>query len=313
VTIEEIHGAQLPQRIPGQGYQLIATGAERYLQLAAACAASIRYWDPTRPIQLVTDISELGGHARLFDVVTPYTPRAGFEGPAVKLRMFEFAAFDETMFVDADCLMMKANIGRHWKALSAHHDVTTPGEWRREGGWYGTTIEAMLKQAGVDRLVKMNSGVFYFKRNRAAHDFFFAADEMYAELGNFTNHIHHGLGASDEPTFAVTFGRVGVEPYPVKDADGGSWMTSTYNTSDWRLSPTNGDPRFWKGVDVSPTLVHFVGLQPQPQFSELCDFYLNWADGKRFPQNRLQRWVSSLSARARSRRDPLPANGRAGD
>ena len=290
----QIQGAKTSQNVRGQGYQLIATGAERYLRLAAACAASIRYWDPSRPIQLVTDIPELGRYAGLFDVVTPYTPRAGFEGPAVKLRMHEFGVFEETMFVDADCLMMKSDIGRYWNDLSAHHDVTTPGLWFTKGGWYGTTIEEMLKVAGVPRLVKMNSGVFYFKKNRVADDFFLAANDIYTELGNFTNHIHHGLGAADEPTFAVTFGRLGVEPYSVMDADGSSWMTSTYKTSDWRLSPTNGDPRFWKGVDVSPTLVHFVGLQPQPHFSELSDFYLNWADQQRSPQSRLQRWVSSL-------------------
>lgn len=286
MAINRIQGKALPRRVRGQGYQLIATGAEKYLQLAAACAASIRYWDSTRPIQLVTDRTDLGDHAPLFDIVTPYTPRAGFEGPAVKLRMFEFGVFDETMFVDADCLMMKPDIGRYWDELSAHHDVTTPGLWKTSGGWYGTTIEAMLKTAGVERLVKMNSGAFYFKRNRAGRAFFRAVSEIHTELGNFTNHVHRGVGFSDEPTFAVAFGKLGVEPFRMVDDDGAAWMISTINTRDWELSPTAGTPRFYKWRTMSPTLVHFVSLEPQPHFSELCDFYLDWASGKTFHQDR---------------------------
>ena len=60
--------------MPSQGYQIIATGAERYLTMASACAASLRLFDGTRPIQLVTDrtVEALADHPYrgLFDDIT---------------------------------------------------------------------------------------------------------------------------------------------------------------------------------------------------------------------------------------------------
>jgi hypothetical protein len=270
--------------------------------MAASCAASIRYWDPQRPIQLVTDVDELGEFAWLFDVITPYRERVGFEGPASKLRMFEFAVFEETMFVDADCLMMKPDIGHYWSELAVNHDVTTPGRWRTHGNWYGTTIEAMLEQTHTERLVQMNSGVFYFKRNDTAREFFGITNELYMEFGNFTKHNHRGTGAPDEPTFAVAFGRLDIDPFRIVDADGSAWMVSTISGREWNLSATTGEPRFWKGGDISPTLLHFVGLDPEPHYSGLSNYYLGWAAGRTGRSRPLDRWTESLRRLPRPQR-----------
>ena len=113
-----------------QGYQLIATGPEKYLALAANCAASIKHWDPNRKIQLLTDASaeQLTQYDGLFDDITLYTPDSEFLGPMIKLKMFDYAIYDETMFVDADCLFLKVDIDNYWDKLSAEYDVTVPGE-----------------------------------------------------------------------------------------------------------------------------------------------------------------------------------------
>lgn len=255
-----------------QGYQLIAIGPAHYLTLAAACAASLRYWDGTRPIQLVTDAppEALAAWPGLFDRVTRPAIDPVLAGPLSKLRAFDLAPFDETMFVDADCLLLKSDMDRHWARLSAGYDMTISGEWRSEGIWYDRSIAAMCAAAGIDRLAQMNSGAIYFKRTDRAHAVFEEAKALTRRLGDLTGHDHRGLGLPDEPYLALAFGILGIEPHPLRDERCDTWMTATFNSSEVRLDAFSGKTALVKRRTVSPSLCHFVGLFPRPLYDAIA-------------------------------------------
>jgi hypothetical protein len=262
-----------------QGYQIIATGADRYLHMASACAASLRLFDGTRPVQLVTDRSEGDiAHRSLFDVVTPCIAGAADIGPMIKLHAHTHAVFDETMFVDADCLLLKRDIDRYWERLTAGYNFALPGLWRDSGEWYGMDIAAMCALAGIPRLVQMNSGTFYFKRSSNGAAVFEAAWELFDRLGNFTGHIHRGTGAPDEPFLALAMGKLRMDPFPMRDDAGNSWMTATMNSLEVQVDAHSGAPALVKRHrTLSPSLCHFTNLFPRETYLPLMDELLAMA------------------------------------
>ncbi len=254
-----------------EGYQLFATGKERYLELARNCARSLKHWDHSRPVQLVTDLRHCLQlpDTQLFDVVTSFSPREGYSGPLTKLQMLDHASFDCTMFVDADCLLLKPDIDRWWRQGRAGPGVAIAGNRRGKGPWYGMAIEEMCALAGVDTLVQMNSGAVYFQRGQVAEQFFGQAHQLYADLGNFTQHNHRLSGPPDEPYLALAMTRAGIAPVPVFAADGAAWMLSTVRSSAHALDAFDGQPRLTKDRELSPSICHFVGLQPADLYQRL--------------------------------------------
>lgn len=303
-----------------QGYQLFAIGDKKYLQLATNCAASIKYWDKKRPIQLVTDNPNTLTKKtlkKLFDTITIISADSFFCGPLIKLKMYEHSIYPETMFVDADCLLLKNDIDRYWELLSNSYDVTTPGNYLSTGEWYKMRIEKICKIAQTPRILKMNSGVFYFKKNEISGKFFASAISAVTELGNFTGHIHRGAGLPDEPYFGIAFARENLVPFPITDENGNGLMISTIKSMDHRFTPLPGTCEFIKEERrVSPSLCHFVGLQPSIEYQELSkqyrhflgvpqisaiEEYLGWITS-RLTSKKLKIWLSGNRARLAARR-----------
>lgn len=260
-----------------QGYQLFAIGERKYLQLAINCAASIKYWDKNRPIQLVTDnknISKKESLKKLFDNITTISVEPFFRGPLIKLKMYEHSIYPETMYVDADCLLLKNDIDHYWNLLSKNYNTTTPGTYLSSGEWYKMRIEKICEIAQTARILKMNSGVFYFKKNETSKEFFASAISAATELGNFTGHIHRGTGLPDEPYLGIAFARENLVPLPIIDETGNGLMISTIKSRDHRFKPFPGNCEFIKEEKkVSPSLCHFVGLKPTLEYRELSKQY----------------------------------------
>lgn len=256
------------------GYLVLASGPDVYLDMAVACAASIRYWDKTREIQLATDrpAFERDRRARVFDRITPFSPPEAYRGPLMKLLVSEVSTFDRTMFIDADCLMLRGDIDRYWKAV-VDRDVACPGEWRSSGQWYDMKIEDICRLGGVPQIVRLNSGTLYFGRTAAATAYFDTAKQLYRDLGNFTGRIHRKLGPPDEPFLSLALARLGIAPVPIVNDDGTAWMVSTHRGSEFHLDPHDGAPFFHKGTRVSPTLCHFIGRKPRDEYVALCAAY----------------------------------------
>lgn len=281
-----------------QGYLILAFGPKRYRDMACACAASLRHWDKTRKIQIVTDCPDFSGEpeAKLFDIITVSKPNPKYQGPLVKLLMHDFSVFDETMFIDADCFMLKSDIDRYWSEMSAL-DVSTPGAWSSSGLWYKMDVQKICDLVNVERIVKMNSGVMFFKKTRKSYEFFELAKNTYSEFGNFTSHIHRDLGPPDEPYFGIAFGKLNIDPFWKRDSSGNAWMSSTIGATDFNLSAFSGAPSYMKNGFVSPTICHFVGLLPKDQYTAIKKEFMQTSGVKLTYQRQIQDFIQSYEYR----------------
>lgn len=245
-----------------QGYQLLALGSRRYLEMAAACAMSLRLVDPTRPIQIVTDGALAENlYADFFDVITRVEFSPELIGPLAKLKLPEYMAFEETLFVDCDCLAFR-QMDPHWRSL-ADHDVAFVARIARSGEWYRREISDICRHFDIPYLAQGNSGVLYLTRRPATWDLFQTAWQIWEQEGNFLNHSHRGKGASDEPYLGIAYGILGIAPYVQWGRAEGELMVSTLNASKFEIDITVPKAHFMKGRHaVAPAIVHFVGTQP---------------------------------------------------
>ena len=69
-----------------QGYQIIATGHQKYLDMAMNCARSLKLFDPDRPIQLVTDLTVSQSAIDIYDFITPLSTLRLLWRPSCKAR-----------------------------------------------------------------------------------------------------------------------------------------------------------------------------------------------------------------------------------
>ncbi len=248
-----------------QGYLIIATGSKKYFDLAVNCAASIKAFDKGRKVQLVTDAPDDSAwivNCTAFDYITHSQIPEGFEGPAAKLHMNKFSVFDETMFVDADCLLLR-NPDHIWESLKGRV-VAIPGNLRTSGSWYGTTIDKMMRSFDAPRIAQINSGVCYFEKSEKTDEFFDIACRLLEECDDLR--FEHRTGPPDEPYIGAAFGKTGLSPTAISDA----WMISTVRAVESFIVDCPLGYSFRKGeYRYSPAFAHFVGLEPKEDYSRL--------------------------------------------
>lgn len=154
-----------------RGYLTMAVGSFRYLEMAVDMALSLR--EHTRfPIVLAAD-EELGAVARAryadaFDGVVPVARRF-LTGRALKYGCAEASPFEETTFVDADCIVLGGLDGLA-DAL-ATCDVAMLGELltrEDDKNHHGFSTRALMERFALDRYLKTNSGLFCFRKPVAA-------------------------------------------------------------------------------------------------------------------------------------------------
>ena len=153
-----------------EGYLILATGPARYIAMARSLAASIRVMDTSaRRICLVHDenFRPAPGDTRYFDDYAVLENDPLYPGFMNKIRLFPTSPYRRTMFVDADCLLVKPDISTYWTMAAAMPFAITGGR-RTSGEWKGADVAQLLAQEGAPYLVQMNSGVFCFDNSPAS-------------------------------------------------------------------------------------------------------------------------------------------------
>lgn len=257
-----------------QGYQIVALGSDKYLEMALSCALSIRHFDSVRPIQLLTNRNDISDkYKSIFDHVDVVDFENNLIGPLVKIVSYKYKRFKNTMFVDCDCLMFE-NIDHYWSRLESFN-VACLGTKKTSGPWYDSDISDMCSKFDIPYVVKTNSGMLYFTDHKDTKNLFDRAWDIWEKFGNFTNHIHRGMGAPDEPYIGVAYGMERMTPMSwVIDKQGRGLMQSTISAInlDCRLDGTGVE--FEKnGATARPAIVHFVGSKPLDKYLELSNFF----------------------------------------
>ena len=280
---------QLGMQAMPEGYLLLATGLSKYLSMARNLAASIRVMDGTRRICLVHDENARlePADARLFDDLAVLTDDPRYPGFMKKIQLFPMSPYCRTMFVDADCLLVKRDINKYWDMVRPYPFAIT-GSRRTSGEWKGADIAHLLEQESAPYLVQMNSGVFYFDNSPESKAFFEGLNEFYLRRREHLGvGLHRGTPAqTDEIYIGLWMGLNGLDSCGGRDGEN-SWMVSTWRAFWMTIDPEHdksvlrkprrsiaGIPNPVGGWDrISPSFVHFVGLKPSRQYNRLTVYF----------------------------------------
>ncbi len=271
-----------------QGYVTIAVGEPIYYEMATNLALSSHLSDPTRPISLICDdpVKVPKPSNGLFDSLVRLEPHPGYVGCMTKLLLFSYTPYEETMYVDADCLIVRPDMDRHWQRFS-RHDFNIAGDKRTEGSWYSFDIARACTKIGADYIVQMNTGLIYFRSNANAKSIFEEAKRLLFDERDVLGAIHHRNIAeevSDEPFFGAAMGRLRIEPVSYSPEEGSVMITTVYarncDFDPWtgvnRIDKPSGFRllnRFWarKWTRHSPSVAHFVKLKPRRQYISIVN------------------------------------------
>lgn len=180
-----------------KGILIIAVGHENYTKMAINLAASIRVNDPKLRIALATDaappvwLQERGLIDEIVPVPAEYIGHNGKEAfIKSKLHMYELSPFEETIFLDADQIMIAGkSLVPVFKEL-AKVDLTFSNT-----GIAGSSIWADMKDIkkvyGDKPFWNFHSEFVYFKKSQKVADYFRAAQKVFTD---------------NKITSAVTFG-----------------------------------------------------------------------------------------------------------
>jgi hypothetical protein len=250
------------EAILSEGLITIAYGPTKYIRMARALALSYRRQNQLRPIAIVTDDSNTKDLENYFDVVIPLNPSYGV-GVVQKLNLDHYSPFDETLFVDSDCLFYKSP-ERIWR-LYASKDFTVRG-WRYLTGWteyekkspyeFVRNTPDFLRQNNIRRLPHFNSGVFFFRKSETASNVFINARSVYEQRATLGLVPFKNAPIADEPAFAAAMEISGVAMDPWANKEG---METAINMENaFSLNVLTGNAKFRKnGIDCDPVLIHF--------------------------------------------------------
>jgi hypothetical protein len=162
--------AVAPVQAGSRGYLTMAVGSEHYLEMAVDMALSLREHSAL-PLSIAVDES-LGRvvanrYPRVFDAVVRVHPRF-LRGRALKYGCAEASPFEETIFVDADCIVLGSLDGLLDSLGGA--DLAMLGELltrEQDEMHHGFSTRALMERFGLDRYLKTNSGLFCFRKPAA--------------------------------------------------------------------------------------------------------------------------------------------------
>lgn len=269
-----------------QGYITLATGNRFYLDLAMNLILSLKLNDPTRPVCIVTDpgmeIPE--SYCRFIDETAHLEPKSGFHGCLNKLRMNEVSPFDESMFVDSDCILLKNDMDRQWTKIQST-GFSSPGAKVTSGYWYGFDIADVIKKLDIEYMRRLNSGVFYFRHGEESDLFFSTALDLVAHHKELLGTYHRNkLQLADEPFIGAALGKLKIPTVSYNPAEG-SIQVTTINATNVNLDPLTQTShltrhsdfrllgRFFPRTHVnhSPSFAHFVKLKPKAVYQRISD------------------------------------------
>ena len=267
-----------------QGYITVAFGADKYFEMAVNLAKSIKRFDLKRPVCLIYDeeksrsVSDLS----IFDDRVIMPKDSQYLGCMNKIRVNNYTPYDQTMYVDADCLMVRPGIDKYWKVLEPFYFNIT-GEKKNSGLWNNMDISKVIQIFNIDYIVQMNSGVFYFNRSKESNNFFLLLVRLFKENANFLSYFHKNVKNqyADEPFFATAMGILNITP--IGQLGSNSIMVSTWRSSSYKKGELDGYYSFKKhnkflfgfpyfpisSVKHSPIFMHFINLKPKKIYNKI--------------------------------------------
>ena len=179
-----------------QGYLFIANGEKYATMLKTYTIASIRHFDKTRPISVLTSTPECFDPL-LYNIIN-YNPEEQKKkysylnpseyfiyGTIPKLIIFDLSPYDETLYLDADIINMK-NIQPFWDFCSSSgKPIVIAGgsdtNNKAPPDWHWGTINDVLTATGIN-IPRINGGAHYWRK---LNDFMITVEPYLADPAKY--------------------------------------------------------------------------------------------------------------------------------
>lgn len=238
------------------GLITIAYGPRKYVHMAEALARSYRRWNPELPICVVTDRANADRLSACYDIVRLIEPAYG-KGVAQKLCVDRYSPFDETLFVDSDCVFYH-NPMRTWHAYATGDFVIKGWKYltRQDRHVNVGNLGLLLEQTGLERMGSFNSGLFYFRRSEQAQRLFDTARAVYERRADLAFKPFKNAPVAHEPVLAIAMELCGIGFSPWDPKNGMETWISMRGMQSVNVLKANS--RVTKhGEVLEPAIIHY--------------------------------------------------------
>lgn len=265
----------------------IATGSELYISMACNLAMSFLLWNDYNIIQfqLVTDKPWLVPDTikDSISVVVPSAEQCG-AGFATKLSMYDFVVSEQTLFVDADCLIY-GNLLPVFEAFKGHR-VSVIGKNRTSGSNVGFCLDiaSVMSRLGINYFPLLCGSIYYFEKSLLAAAVFDQAKALlpqYEKIGL----VKLRNKENEEPLLAIAMAKFGQQPI----ADNGRIKADHMFYEFASTNVLTGKTKLWNDHKIpmpeystrksaNPVIVHFnasftEGYGYKADISRLLDLF----------------------------------------
>ena len=209
----EAVSASSEQKIKTRGFVTIATGKTHYYRIAANLLCSYRLHAGAWPFAIICD-RENEYTARFDKVVRMDAPTNSYLD---KLRLFECLPWDETIFIDADCLVY-GDIDSWWELFEQADDCSVFGcayeDLDTDRGWFRTAGMGEFRDR-IRFVPSFSGGVYYLRSTETCRRVFETARHAAAHYRDYPFAIFRD--PADEPVIALGMAVEDCRPVECRD------------------------------------------------------------------------------------------------
>ena len=197
-----------------RGFVTIATGKEHYYRIAANLLCSYRLHAGAWPFAIICDREN--EYTAVFDkVVLMGKPTHSYMD---KLRLFDCLPWDETIFIDADCLVY-GDIDRWWALFEENgSDFSVFGcayeDLETDKGWFRTAGMGKYRDQ-IHFVPSFSGGIYFLRRTETCRQVFEIAKEAAAHYRDYPFAIFRD--PADEPVIALGMAVTDSRPTDCRD------------------------------------------------------------------------------------------------
>lgn len=253
-NVDSAPSGRSARRVGGAGILTLGFGPEHYIQMAIALGRSLRLNSPNQRRAVVSDSSD-PQLCELFHEVIPLDSGLG-AGVAQKLHLDDYSPFDETLFIDADCLVYRdlADVWSYYQTADFFGVVGNRALGRHNYFKYAD-LETLLDGCGIEQLPRFNGGIYYFRDCLETTKLFDCARSIYHRRSELGLSPFKGAPVADEPVFGAAMEMLGVSMLDQRHL----MVPVLENARDLRrVDVYRGRSTFChRGNVVTPHVVHF--------------------------------------------------------
>jgi hypothetical protein len=249
------------------GFLTMAFGADKYVRQAENMALSLERHMPGFPRAIVTDREVDSG---LFDVVVAMDSVL-MAGTIYKLTLYKNTAFDETFFIDSDCIVTRP-FQQELTEIRQYEFTPVVSRYllRGEHDLWLVDVAAALDRVRGKSFPKFNGGIYFFKQGNLAQHIFSRANELRNEAEHLGIKDFDRAGPGDETLIGLALAELNV--LHLYDDHGKLMRTPLNITGSLHVDALGGGCSFNKeGTMVTPAICHFCGewvLSPEYKIAE---------------------------------------------